>query len=40
LFRVYIKINVVRACCIVSSLHLIEDKRSQLRNACLRDVDS
>jgi len=40
MYRVCMKINDVTACCIVSSMHLIEDKRSQLRNACLRDVDS
>ena len=40
MYRVYMKINDVTACCTVSSMHLIEDKRSQLRNACLRNVDS
>jgi len=38
--RVCMKINDVTACCIVSSVHLIEQKRNQLREACLRDVDS
>ena len=40
MYRVYMKINDVTACCTVSSMHLIEEKRAQLRGACLRDVDS
>jgi len=40
MYRVYMKINDVTACCTVSSMHLIEEKRAQLRGACLRNVDS
>lgn len=40
MYRVCMKINDVTACCTVSSMHLIEEKRAQLRGACLRDVDS
>jgi len=40
MYRACMKINDVTACCTVSSMHLIEEKRSQLREACLRDVDS
>ena len=40
MYRVYMKINDVTASCTVSSMHLIEEKRAQLRGACLRNVDS
>jgi hypothetical protein len=40
MYRVCMKINDVTACCTVSSMHLIEEKRAQLRGACLRNVDS
>jgi len=36
-YRVSLSLNGVTACTYVSSMHLIEEKRSQLRNACLRD---
>jgi len=40
MYRVCMKINDVTACCTVSSMHLIEEKRGRLREACLRDVNS
>jgi hypothetical protein len=46
MYRVCMKIDGVEACCTVSSMHLIEEKRAQLRGACTRkayeafDVDS
>ena len=40
MYRVCMKINDDTACCTVSSMHLIEEKRGRLREACLRDVDS
>ena len=40
MYRVCMKINDVTACCTVSSMHLIEEKRAQLRGACLRNVNS
>jgi|TARA_Y100000289_G_C3922753_1_gene151420 hypothetical protein len=40
MYRVHMKINDVTASCTVSSMHLIEEKRAQLRGACLRNVDS
>ena len=36
MYRVYMKIDEVTACCTVSSMHLIEEKKAQLRGACLR----
>jgi hypothetical protein len=36
MYRVYMKIDGVTACCTVSSMHLIEEKRAQLRGACTR----
>lgn len=39
MYRVCMKINHVTACTTVSSMHLIEEKREQLREACLRNVD-
>jgi len=39
MYRVCMKINDVTACTTVSSMHLIEEKREQLREACLRNVD-
>ena len=35
--RVCLSLNGVTACTNVSSMHLIEEKREQLRGACLRD---
>lgn len=40
MYRVCLKINDVTACTYVSSMHLIEEKRSRLREACLRNVNS
>jgi hypothetical protein len=37
--RVCLKINSVTACTYVTSMHLVEEKRSQLREACLRNVN-
>lgn len=36
MYRVYMKIDEVTASCTVSSMHLIEEKKAQLRGACLR----
>lgn len=36
MYRVCMKINDVTACCLVSSMHLIDEKQGQLRGACLR----
>ena len=35
-YRVTMTINGVTASCVVSSMHLIEEKRARLREACLR----
>ena len=40
MYRVFMKIDDVTASCTVSSMHLIEEKRAQLRRACLRNVNS
>jgi len=37
MYRVCLSLNGVTACTNVSSMHLIEEKREQLRGACLRD---
>ena len=37
MYRVCLSLNGVTACTYVSSMHLIEEKREQLRGACLRD---
>jgi hypothetical protein len=37
MYRVCLSLNSVTACTYVSSMHLIEEKREQLRGACLRD---
>lgn len=38
--RVCLEINGVTACTYVTSMHLVDEKRSHLREACLRDVNS
>ena len=40
MYRVFMRIDDVTMSCTVSSMHLIEEKRAQLRGACLRNVNS
>jgi len=37
MYRVCFSLNGVTACTYVSSMHLIDEKRPRLREACLRD---
>ena len=36
MYRVWLTVDGFVACCYVSSMHLIDEKRPQLRDACLR----